>query len=82
MRFYTPRVNQGQIVEVSYAYGEDGIAYKRVHDASDRTTDYYRGVVDWDREPEHEDYERAPCVTRWEPCFAPHEYDDPFVTGP
>jgi hypothetical protein len=38
MNFYTPRQNQGQVVTVSYAYGSDGTAYRRTHDASDNTT--------------------------------------------
>ena len=47
VRFDTPRRNQGQIVTVSYGgvgRGEHGPGdlYKRVTDASNRTTTYYR----------------------------------------
>jgi hypothetical protein len=73
MTFRTPRQNQGQIVTVSYAYGSDGTAYRRTHDASDNTTVYERGDIDWDREPEHEDHERAPCVEEWVECEEPRE---------
>lgn len=51
LRFDTPAHNSGQIVEVSYAdypTGADeacyGSAYKRVHDRSDNTTEYFRLV--------------------------------------
>lgn len=73
MKMHTPSKNQGQIVEVSYGYGSDGTAYKRVHDRSDRSTQWYRGELDWDREPEHEDHEAAPCVLAWIACAEPTE---------
>lgn len=72
MRWYTRPVDQGQIVEVSYAYdGENGQAYKRERDGSDGTTVYYVGALDWDREPEGVSHDRAPCVESWEPCAEP-----------
>lgn len=40
LRFLTPPVNQGQIVEVSYAGTGDGRVIRRTHDQSDRTTHY------------------------------------------
>lgn len=39
MTFQVPRRNQGQIVEVAFA-AHDGVVYMRVHDRSDRTTQY------------------------------------------
>ncbi len=38
--FYTAPVDQGQIVEVSYAMTDDGHVICRVFDAGDRTTEY------------------------------------------
>ena len=71
MDMYTRPQDQGQMIETSYGYGGDGIAYKRVHDRSDRSTQWYCGDLDWDREPEHEDHDRAPCVLAWSPCDEP-----------
>lgn len=76
MKWYTRPVDQGQIVEVSYAYDGEGGAYKRVEDrgeapgSSGRWT-YYYGDLDWDREPEFADHDHAPCVEAWTPCEAP-----------
>lgn len=73
----TPQRNQGQIVTVSYAYDSEGGAYRRTHDGSDGSTVYEYGDLDWDREPEGTDTERAPRVESWEPCALPaaHECD-------
>lgn len=61
MKMYTRRADQGQAVEVSYGFA-GGQAVERVHDRSDRTTTWYLGEVDWDREPEHEDTDHVPCI--------------------
>lgn len=71
MRWYTPQQNQGQIVTVSYAYDGDGGAYRRTHDAADRRTVYEHGDLDWPRETEGVDYERAPRVVEWADCEKP-----------
>ncbi len=68
MIWYTRGEDQGQIVTVSYAYDSEGGAYRRTHDASDRTTVYEHGELDWSRETEGEDYDRAPCVIEWVEC--------------
>lgn len=73
MKLYTRRQDQGQIVEVSYGYS-DGQAYRRIHDRSDRTTTWYCGDIDWDREPEHEDHDCEPCIVGdWRPCAEPRD---------
>lgn len=41
--FLTPPQNEGQIVEVSYAWDDKGNLYRRVYDASDRTKEFYIG---------------------------------------
>jgi hypothetical protein len=51
-RFYVPPLNQGQIVEYSYAVTPSGII-ERVFDRSDRSTYYNfhrwtRALQDWD----------------------------------
>lgn len=76
LAWYTRRVDQGQMIEVSYAYSGDGNAYRRVHDRCDRTTTYAVGQLDWSREPAGIDYDRAPCVVQWVPCAAPREEED------
>ena len=75
MRWYVRRVDQGQMVEVAYAYDYCGGAYQRVTDRSERpgSEAYYYGDLDWDREPEHTDHDRAPCVVEWQPCEPPKE---------
>lgn len=47
VRFDVPRRNQGQMIEIAYGgtgryEHDDGDAYKRIFDASDRITTYYR----------------------------------------
>lgn len=64
MNWYTRPEDQGQIVEVSYAYSE-GCAYRRVFDKSDRSEVVYEGEIDWDREPEYPDQDHIPCVEEW-----------------
>jgi hypothetical protein len=50
LRFDTPAYNGGQIVTVSYADVESkseagpGSLYKRIHDASDNSTWYYKRI--------------------------------------
>ena len=44
MHFTTPRRNQGQIVEVSYAVHKEGLI-ESVYDSSDRTCSY--GIAKW-----------------------------------
>ena len=73
MRMYVRPVDAGQIVEVSYGYDSAGGAYKRVHDRSDGSTEWYHGDLDWNREPEGVDQDRAPCVHEWTPCREPRE---------
>jgi hypothetical protein len=73
MKWYMRRIDQGQTVETSYAYAHNGWAYMREHDRGDRTTNYWRGEIDWDREPECTHYDRAPCVHEWLPCDPPSE---------
>lgn len=41
MNFIVPPKNQGQIVEVSYAFGHDGNGYKRVYNRADRSETLY-----------------------------------------
>lgn len=50
--FHTPRVLQGQIVEISYALGYENGVWMRVHDRSDGET-YYR-LARW-----------TPALERW-----------------
>ena len=76
MKWYTRREDQGQMIEVSYAYDSEGGAYRRTHDRADRTTSYAHGALDWDREPEQVDYDRSPCVVEWVGCAEPSEYAD------
>lgn len=71
-KMYTRSCDAGQIVEVSYGYSGDGYAWCCVRDNSDRSEQWYRGEIDWDREPEDEvDPERAPRVVEWVACNAP-----------
>jgi hypothetical protein len=46
--FVIPPQNQGQIVEYSYAWDEDGILFRRVVDKSDQSEELY--VADNDEE--------------------------------
>jgi hypothetical protein len=71
IRMYARPVDKGQIVEVSYGYDYEGGAYRRTLDRSDRSVSWEHGELDWDREPEHEDHDRIPCVLSWETCEDP-----------
>lgn len=71
MKMYTRGEDQGQIVEVSYGYDSEGGAYRRTTDRSDGSVTWEHGDLDWNREPEGTDNERAPCVVAWTPCKAP-----------
>lgn len=73
MRFYILPEDRGQMIDVAYAYAHDGTAYKVVTDRSELPGSperevWYRGDLDWDREPEHVDENRAPCVDEWQRC--------------
>lgn len=46
--FVIPPENQGQIVEVSYAWDEDGLLFRRVLDKSDQSEELY--IADNDEE--------------------------------
>lgn len=61
--FHTPPANQGQIIEVSYAM-IDGLVIRRIHDRSDRRTEYAtsQGLDNdegdyWNCEPDNTDWE-------------------------
>ena len=54
LTFLTPPRNQGQMIEVAYAGDYQGNVVKRVHDRSDRTTEYFIAALDWERENQHE----------------------------
>lgn len=62
MKMYIIPEDRGQIVETSYGWS-DGVAYMRLYDRSDGTTQWYRGDVDWDLEDEEGvDYDRPPYI--------------------
>jgi hypothetical protein len=71
IRMYVRPVDAGQIVEVSYGFDGEGGAYRRTHDRSDGSTIWAHGQLDWLREPEGTDVNRAPAVIRWSPCADP-----------
>lgn len=55
-QWHTPPANQGQIVLVQYAAGEDGVIYRRHWDQSDGSKIYSRrfladGEEPWQTEP-------------------------------
>jgi hypothetical protein len=52
--FLAPPECQGQMIDVSYAGDANGNVVKRVHDRSDRTTEYFIAALDWERENQHE----------------------------
>lgn len=76
MRMGTPGVEQGQMVERSYGW-RDGALYMRVHDRSDRSTQWY--VADEDSAnalPEGYDAggeSHPPEVAEWTPCSEPRD---------
>lgn len=65
LNWYMLSADQGQTVELWYAYDFSGGAYKRIFDRSDRTTDLYYGELDWDLEEEGDDWESPPQVIKW-----------------
>lgn len=71
-----PPVNQGQIVEISYGWDEDGRLYRRTYDQSDcsESWDVARSTGhipdDW-----HPVNEPPPRRTKWKPCPSPVEKD-------
>jgi len=48
LNFLTPPYNQGQMIEVAYAGDYQGNVVKRVHDLSDRTTEYFIAPFDFE----------------------------------
>lgn len=74
---YTPRKNQGQIVDVSYGW-HDGSLYRRTIDRSDKSMEW--AVAD-DRSARKEAesevglWDRAPEVRSWRPCVEPSDED-------
>ncbi len=85
MKMGTPRSCQGQMVDVSFGWDSCGRLYRRVHDQSDRTTEWY--VADKDEasnvpesyDPNGHDYP-PPGVETWTKCAAPRESGDAEVT--
>jgi hypothetical protein len=78
MKLYMRRIDQGQIVEVAYGYHE-GRAYRRTVDQGEPFGSPWRETwccadIDWDREPDHEDHDREPCIDGdWTPCDEPRD---------
>ena len=48
LTFLPPPRNQGQMIEVAYAGDYQGNVIKRVHDRSDRTTQYFIAPFDFE----------------------------------
>lgn len=77
MTMHTPPENQGQIVEVSYGWSVSipGTLYKRVHDRSDRSTQWYVASND-DEVADYQEsssglWDAAPPIATWTPCDEP-----------
>lgn len=69
MRWYMRPEDQGQMIEVSYAYDGAGNAYRRTHDRSDGSISYEVGELDWECEPIGEPSpDHEPQVIAWFVC--------------
>jgi hypothetical protein len=71
MIWIVPPENQGQGVEIAYAEGYNGTAYRRVTDLSDRSVSYERAFfADMDEEvaDAFDPANGEPAGIDWEPC--------------
>lgn len=76
MKMYPPGKNQGQMVEISYGWGDGGSLYMRIFDRSDRSVRWF--VADDEEvaslsEDELSLWDDEPAIRDWAACEEPVE---------